>query len=39
MLLHDRKELDDDLGRGSDEDLTLSGLFGVVDGVESIVEN
>lgn len=39
MLLHDGQELDDDLGAGSDEDLALAGLLGVVDGVERIVQN
>ena len=39
VLLHDVEELDDDLGRGSDEDLSLPGLLGVVDGVEAIVED
>lgn len=39
MLLHDREEFDDDLGRGSNQDLTLSRLLGVVDGIERIVEN
>lgn len=39
MALHDLKELDDDLGAGSDHDLTLAGLLGVVDAVEGIVEN
>ena len=33
------EELDDDLGRRSDEHLSLAGLLGVVDGVEAIVEN
>jgi hypothetical protein len=39
VLLHDTEELDDDLGAGSDEDLSLSRLLGVVDGVERIVED
>ena len=39
MLLHDRKELDDDLGRRTDQDLTLAALLGVVDGVKGIVED
>jgi hypothetical protein len=39
VALHDREELGDDLGRGSDHDLSLSRLFGVVDGVERIVED
>lgn len=39
MLLHDRQEFDDDLGAGSDQDLTLAGLFGIVDALESVVED
>jgi hypothetical protein len=39
VLLHDTEELDDNLGGGSDQDLSLSGLLGVVDGIERIVEN
>lgn len=39
MLLHDTEELDDNLGAWADENLTLSGLLGVVDGVERIVED
>lgn len=39
MLLHDVQELDDDLGRGTDHDLTATHLLGVVDGVERIVED
>jgi hypothetical protein len=39
VLLHDAQELNNDLGRWSDEDLTLSALLGVVDGVERIVED
>ena len=39
MSLHDAQELDDDLGAGADEHLALSGLLGVVDGVERIVED
>jgi hypothetical protein len=39
MLLHDTEELDDDLGRRSDEDLSLSGFLSVVDGIERIVED
>lgn len=39
MLLHDTQELDDDLGRRTDEDLALASLLGVVDGVERIVED
>lgn len=39
MLLHNTEELDDDLGAGADQDLTLSGLFGVVDGIKRIIED
>jgi hypothetical protein len=39
VLLHDSKELDDDLGGRTDEDLALAGLLGVVHGVERIVED
>lgn len=39
MLLHDREELDDDLGGRTDEDLALASLLGVVHGVERIVED
>lgn len=39
MALHDLEELDDDLGGRSDHDLTLASLLGIVDGVESVVEN
>jgi hypothetical protein len=39
VLLHDAQELDNDLGAGSDEDLTLASLFGIVDALESVVEN
>jgi hypothetical protein len=39
MLLHDTEELDNDLGARSDEDLALSGLLCVVDGVERIVKD
>jgi hypothetical protein len=39
VLLHHAEELDDDLGAGPDEDLALSGLLGVVDAVERIVED
>lgn len=39
VALHDLQELDNDLGAGSDHNLTLAGLLGVVDGVERIVEN
>ena len=39
MSLHDLQEFDNDLGAGSDHDLTLASLFGVVDGVQRIVED
>lgn len=39
VLLHDLQELDNDLGGRSDQDLALAGLLGVVDALESIVEN
>jgi hypothetical protein len=39
VLLHDAQELDDDLGAGSDEDLTLAGFLGIVDALESVVED
>lgn len=39
MLLHDSKELDDDLGGRTDQDLALASLLGVVHGVERIVED
>ncbi|KAI6772351.1 hypothetical protein HG530_003309 [Fusarium avenaceum] len=39
VSLHDSEELDDDLGRRSDQDLALASLLGVVDGVKRIVED
>jgi hypothetical protein len=39
VLLHDTEELDDNLGGRTDQDLSLSRLLGVVDGIERIVEN
>jgi len=39
VLLHDTQELDDDLGAWSDHDLTLAGLLGIVDALESVVED
>lgn len=39
MALHDRQKFDDHLAGGPDHDLALSRLFGVVDGVERIVED
>jgi len=38
VLLHDTEELDDDLGGRTDQNLSLSGLLGVVDGIERIVQ-
>jgi len=39
MLLHHSEELDDDFGGWTDENLALARLFGVIDGVERIVED
>lgn len=39
MLLHDVQELNDNLRRGTDHDLTASHLLGVVHGVERIVKD
>jgi hypothetical protein len=39
VLLHDTEELDNNLGGWSDQDLPLSGLLSVVDGIERIVED
>jgi len=39
MLLHNAEELDNDFRGWSDQDLSLSGLLGVVDGIERIVED
>jgi hypothetical protein len=39
VFLHDTEELDDNLGGRTDQDLSLSGLLGVVDGIERIVED
>lgn len=39
VLLHDAEELDNDLGGWADQDLALSSLLCVVDGLERIVEN
>lgn len=39
MLLHNFKELDDNLGRGSQESLSLSSLLGIVDGSKSVSKN
>jgi len=39
VALHDVEELDNDLGAGADQDLTLALLLGIVQAVESIVED
>ena len=39
MLLHHPQELDNHLRAWANEDLTLAGLLGVVDGIERIVED
>jgi hypothetical protein len=39
MLLHNGEEFDNDLGAWSDQNLTLSGFLGVVDGIQRIVED
>lgn len=39
MLLHDAQELDNDLGAGTDQDLALASLLGIVDSVKRIVED
>ncbi len=38
MLLEENKDSDDDLGRGSDEDLTETTALGVADGSQSVVQ-
>ena len=37
MLLHDREELDDDLGRRADKHLALTLALGVDNAVEGVV--
>jgi hypothetical protein len=39
VLLHDGQELNDDLGRRTDENLSLTTAFGVVDVVQTIVQD
>ena len=39
MLLHDLEELDYDLRRNPDEDLSLTGLLGVDDTVEAVSQD
>lgn len=39
MLLHQGKELDDDLGRGAEQNLTLTASLGVGDGGKGVIQN
>lgn len=39
VLLHDSQELDDDLGRRSNDNLSLTSLFSVGNGLKSVSEN
>jgi hypothetical protein len=39
VLLHQRQELDDDLGGRTDQDLALATLLSVVDVVEAVVQD
>lgn len=39
VLLHDRKELDNDLGGRANHDLALTTALSVVDGVQAVVQN
>jgi hypothetical protein len=39
VFLHDGEEFDDYFGGRPDEDLALSCLFSIVDGVETVVED
>ena len=39
MPLHDLQKLDDDFRGRADEDLSLAGLFGVVDRLEGVVQD
>lgn len=39
VLLHNLEELDDHLGRRSDQHLTLAGLLSVVDGVQGVSQH
>lgn len=38
MLLHDRQELDNDLGGRTDQDLALALLFGIDHGIKTVVQ-
>jgi hypothetical protein len=39
VLLHDAQELNNDLGAGSDQNLTLSSFLGIVDAFQRIIED
>jgi hypothetical protein len=39
VLLHNRQELNDNLGRRTDENLSLTTAFSVVDVVQTIVQD
>ena len=39
VLLHQLKELDDDLGGWADDNLTLTTLFSIGDGLEGVCED
>lgn len=39
MLLHDRQELDDNLGGRTDNDLALAATFSIVDAVQAVVQD
>lgn len=39
VLLHNAQELDNDLRGRPDENLSLTGLLGIVDGVQAVIEN
>ena len=39
LLQHHRQELDDDLGRGAEEDLALAALLGVGERLEGVAED
>ena len=39
MLLHDSQELDDDLGDGANENLTLAALLSIINALKSIVQH
>lgn len=39
MSLHNSQKLDNDLGRGSDQDLSLTSLLGVGNSLKSVSEN